>query len=1007
MKERIRLRRERAAARLAASASPAAAAPTPPPAARAPRRAAAPVEAPPPAAPLAAPRRKSSRSPPPATAPPPAAAPPPLAAPRRRGSKSPPPKPPTAPPPAPPPAAAPPRARRLSEEIPRTTRDRVRGLEGRAKERARAAILGEVKDGALSLAAIDALARRYETQRRDAEGRCRVALETKRQSAFLGVRALEDTARVSKDMDAKFEAVRSGSSRARAALEAFPRSELEDARVAMGNLESLLAQMDFYAAIPSRCAALRAQLEERPRDVVVVYKRTMELELWRSSLQRHVRQATDRARAADGLKRSTSDYGLEELGRLAAALAHRFAAVAGLVHDVFEFALAPLGDDVLASAADDPARVVAAARVVELHETLQRQRLRRDALADAEARGEDAADALDRLRHSPTGAPARAGAVARLYDGFRKRAATAFAEAQMSLADRGHGATAALLGAGTRLILDTQACVDHLAPLLPPSWRCARVCRSALEAHVERQLGQLWSPARARDLEVEELFQVSEWLETYNAILSEIDPVADDGDGGDGDDDARAAAPLRPRGPAKAFATAGAFLMGEYLDRIAKQVESWFVTIRARKAEPRADPAGRLVTTRPEDMFQVITMQVGVALDHAARDAPDPADEPASPGRPKGQHVATVVLRCLEELRHDAARSSERCRECVAAVERYVRSASRGRREDDDGGGSSGSDGEAKAETRRSAYSRKGRKNSLGVPDDDAAPPSLEVERLCALANDALRVQERCEELVESLEAKDAVTGAPLLSVRAVTDQVVADYAELALDACAAAAAAPFVDLRDAIFAPDADRALFGPRWESDRTKADAVDVALTTLDDYLRDYRAWLPAYLYAKLARRAFDLFVEAYVYALLDAKPKPFADGDGAAMLLLRDQNHVLAYFLPKFTEDPDLASAGLREPGRVVAETAALRHLADVLSACAPAVDDYVVEELFADFGDAAPDVLVALLARLPAFSKKAVREDCRRAAAAAINRLPPEKQPADGGRFAVPPRIVKR
>ncbi|KAH8075590.1 hypothetical protein JL721_1604 [Aureococcus anophagefferens] len=878
---------------------------------------------------------------------------------------------------------------------------------GRAKERARAAILGEVKDGALSLAAIDALARRYETQRRDAEGRCRVALETKRQSAFLGVRALEDTARVSKDMDAKFEAVRSGSSRARAALEAFPRSELEDARVAMGNLESLLAQMDFYAAIPSRCAALRAQLEERPRDVVVVYKRTMELELWRSSLQRHVRQATDRARAADGLKRSTSDYGLEELGRLAAALAHRFAAVAGLVHDVFEFALAPLGDDVLASAADDPARR-RGARVVELHETLQRQRLRRDALADAEARGEDAADALDRLRHSPTGAPARAGAVSRLYDGFRKRAATAFAEAQMSLADRGHGATAALLGAGTRLILDTQACVDHLAPLLPPSWRCARVCRSALEAHVERQLGQLWSPARARDLEVEELFQVSEWLETYNAILSEIDPAAESDDGDDGgDDDARAAAPLRPRGPAKAFATAGAFLMGEYLDRIAKQVESWFVAIRARKAEPRADPAGRLVTTRPEDMFQVITMQVGVALDHAARDAPDPADEPASPGRPKGQHVATVVLRCLEELRHDAARSSERCRECVAAVERYVRSASRGRREEDDDGGSSGSDGEAKAETRRSAYSRKGRKNSLGVPDDDAAPPSLEVERLCALANDALRVQERCEELVESLEAKDAVTGAPLLSVRAVTDQVVADYAELALDACAAAAAAPFVDLRDAIFAPDADRALFGPRWESDRTKADAVDVALTTLDDYLRDYRAWLPAYLYAKLARRAFDLFVEAYVYALLDAKPKPFADGDGAAMLLLRDQNHVLAYFLPKFTEDPDLASAGLREPGRVVAETAALRHLADVLSACAPAVDDYVVEELFADFGDAAPDVLVALLARLPAFSKKAVREDCRRAAAAAINRLPPEKQPADGGRFAVPPRIVKR
>ena len=40
--------------------------------------------------------------------------------------------------------------------------ERVRALEGRAKERARAAILARVSGGALSLAAIDALARDYE-----------------------------------------------------------------------------------------------------------------------------------------------------------------------------------------------------------------------------------------------------------------------------------------------------------------------------------------------------------------------------------------------------------------------------------------------------------------------------------------------------------------------------------------------------------------------------------------------------------------------------------------------------------------------------------------------------------------------------------------------------------------------------------------------------------------------------------------------------------------------------
>ena len=44
-------------------------------------------------------------------------------------------------------------------------------------------------------------------------------------------------------------------------------------------------------------------------------------------------------------------------------------------------------------------------------------------------------------------------------------------------------------------------------------------------------------------------------------------------------------------------------------------------------ASPLADT--NAYQRKAEDMFQVITMQVGVALDHAARDAPDPAGSPA------------------------------------------------------------------------------------------------------------------------------------------------------------------------------------------------------------------------------------------------------------------------------------------------------------------------------------------------------------------------------------------
>ena len=114
----------------------------------------------------------------------------------------------------------------------------------------------------------------------------------------------------------------------------------------------------------------------------------MELELWRGALQRHVARAEDRARRREAADSSPgargSDYGLEELSELSRALASHFAAVSQLVHDVFEAARGPLdGERALEAAGEDPARVVACARVVEVHDRLQRTRLKRVAASSS------------------------------------------------------------------------------------------------------------------------------------------------------------------------------------------------------------------------------------------------------------------------------------------------------------------------------------------------------------------------------------------------------------------------------------------------------------------------------------------------------------------------------------------------------------------------------------------------------------------------------------------------
>ena len=760
--------------------------------------------------------------------------------------------------------------------MPQSTRDRVAALAERAKERARDAIReARGPRGDLTLAAIDSLTRQYEAKKDEAARKCALALDAKRRSVSKGAAALDKTASLCNDMDATFESLTENAMKARTELEQFPRAELEDARLAARNLAALLTQLDVYAQIPERCASLRQDLRQNfPQSLVSTYKKAMELELWRAALQRRVSIETDlaRQREASGEDGHKSDYGLEELAALSRTLSTRVAAVAELVHDVFDAAREPLdGDNALEHAVnDEPHYVVAAARVVELHARLRRTTLIPTALEDAKRSGEAPQEALERLRHSLTGVPARSDALQRLFKGARTRCIRVYAETQMRLVDEGSSRVEASLGAASACLDDLKQANDKFKPCVPPRWPFVSIYRAAVEAHVTSQLQPFWS---RDELEVAELMKVYEWLQAYNALVDKIDPICEEDSFSDDDDELP---PLTFRGPSSLFNEAAEKLMAQYLARVGDQVEGWFGNIRAKKAAPRLDEHGRPVTTRPEDMFQIVQLQVSIAREHALKSADD-----------GGQHVATVVLRCLEELRGDARRSVERASLCSDAVRpmllKHIKRDRPGRT--------------PRNPVQMMIYKSRGTRGRPSLGSYGGAVPSLEVEALCAVANDGLRVQERCETLIEGLKQRTKEGAAPLegpafQSVEAVKDQVVGDYAEAAVSCCKAAACAPLCDLRDAIFAPDAEHALFGDLWEADESRADAIDVGTETIDDYLQDFRCWLPSYLYAKVVRAAFDGLVQAYVDRFLRSSRDPaFRDGDQAAMLVLRDQNRLI--------------------------------------------------------------------------------------------------------------------
>ena len=93
-----------------------------------------------------------------------------------------------------------------------------------------------------------------------------------------------------------------------------------------------------------------------------------------------------------------------------------------------------------------------------------------------------------------------------------------------------------------------------------------------------------------QELEVKDIMLLIDWLEYYVGQLS----VFEKGD----------------RHCATEFLKIADDLIHEYLFRIKSQVMGWFDNIQKQKLEILKSSDGNLMTTMPEDMFNVIHMQV-------------------------------------------------------------------------------------------------------------------------------------------------------------------------------------------------------------------------------------------------------------------------------------------------------------------------------------------------------------------------------------------------------------
>lgn len=186
------------------------------------------------------------------------------------------------------------------------------------------------------------------------------------------------------------------------------------------------------------------------------------------------------------------------------------------------------------------------------------------------------------------------------------------------------------LNTATRMIGSMVEFKNGVCVCIPPSYHAMSLYMDAFENQLRPQIEELVQDYAL--LEVSEIMQLIDWLEYYVHQTGVFEEQEHDEHTSSSNDSSNHKPPMRAC--CRAFLSIAEELMHEYLHRIKKQVMQWFDNIKKQPLEVGKAGDGTLITSMPEDMFNVIHMQMTVARDKLAK-----------------EHLKDVVNACMQVLR--------------------------------------------------------------------------------------------------------------------------------------------------------------------------------------------------------------------------------------------------------------------------------------------------------------------------------------------------------------------
>lgn len=379
---------------------------------------------------------------------------------------------------------------------------------------------------------------------------------------------------------------------------------LKKAHNARDNLMKVINQVNFFAEVPTKVAALQQQLEDNPGSLKEVFLESVKLDSLRASLIKEMDFAhRNRRKSVTAMSAEYDDTNTQQ--KVLDHLKHVPALVSLVQRSIYANILTMF--DLADSRPED---LVATFEVIEMQQEYNNRRNQAIAMRQT-------THSTGEIQVHPSVINDIQTRMKQLLDNMVEDEFGNWQQYEEESAQHGLKPQSAANGlriVGSRLLQRMEECQNTVLPCIPRHYDMLYLFVESLEKRLVPALRDLCSGEKLQRLNVSDILDMISWFEYLSSSIVNF------------------GFPDRPS--LAKYASMREDLLFEYKERIKKQVHTWFDNIKARELEiTQHVKDGTLMTSQPEDMFNIIHAQVAVAREKLPLD-----------------YVHEVAIACLQVL---------------------------------------------------------------------------------------------------------------------------------------------------------------------------------------------------------------------------------------------------------------------------------------------------------------------------------------------------------------------